>query len=174
MPRDDFAQPIRDAVARRASFVCSNPDCRALTIAAADADGSKVLYIGKVAHISAAAAGGPRYNATMTPEARVSISNAIFLCSNCADMVDKNGGSDFSIDLLNRWKAQHEEWVRGNLNRRVDSPLSEVAGSHEASGVGNVTALDIEGPAIIKPGTVSRASGLGNITATRIGQRSEE
>ncbi len=174
MPRDDFPQLIRDAVAKRASYVCSNPDCRALTIAPADADASKVLYIGKVAHIAAAAPGGPRYDASMTAEARMDISNAIFLCSSCAEMIDKNAGADFPAARLEEWKSQHEDWVRSNLNRRVDSPLSEVAGTHEATGVGNITALDIQGPAIIKPGTLSKATGQGNVTATRIGQRSKE
>ncbi|MDP2857398.1 MAG: hypothetical protein Q8P50_05395 [Bacillota bacterium] len=45
----------------------------------------------------------------------------------------------------------------------------EVAGEHIATGKGNVTGLDIQGPAIIKPGTRSVAEGEGNITATRIG-----
>jgi hypothetical protein len=174
LARDDFPQPIRDATARRASYVCSNPECRALTIAPADADASKVLYIGKVAHISAAASGGPRYDASITPEARMHISNAIFLCSSCADMIDKNAGTDFSVARLKQWKSQHEEWVRSNLNRRVDSPLSVVAGMHEATGVGNITALDIQGSAIIRPGTISKATGQGNVTATRIGRRSKE
>jgi len=47
--------------------------------------------------------------------------------------------------------------------------MVEVAGIHEASGIGIVTALDIKGPAKIKPGTVSKASGIGNITGTKIG-----
>jgi hypothetical protein len=89
-------------------------------------------------------------------------------------MIDKNGGADFLAIQLKQWKSQHEEWVRSNLNRRVDSPLSEVAGMHEAIGVGNITALDIQGPAIIKPGTISKATGQGNVTATRIGRPSKD
>jgi hypothetical protein len=89
-------------------------------------------------------------------------------------MIDKNAGTDFPVARLKQWKSQHEEWVRSNLNRRVDSPLSVVAGMHEATGVGNITALDIQGSAIIRPGTISKATGQGDVTATRIGHRSKE
>lgn len=93
-------------------------DCRALTIAPSEADESKFIYVGKAAHIFVAAAGGPRYNAQMTQEERKSASNGVFLCSNCADMIDKNNGLDFPVDRLRRWKDDHEKWVIANLNKR--------------------------------------------------------
>lgn len=49
------------------------------------------------------------------------------------------------------------------------SPIVEVAGEHVARGVGDIVALDIEGAAIIRPGTRSIAEGVGSVTATRIG-----
>ena len=96
MARDDFSEAVKTALGKRASYVCSNPDCRALTIAPADSDASKVLYIGKAAHICAASAGGPRYDPNMSSDQRKAIENAIFLCSSCAEMIDRNGGADFS------------------------------------------------------------------------------
>jgi hypothetical protein len=120
MPRrDDFDKATIDALAKRAAYICSNPDCRALTIAPSSIDEDKFIYIGKAAHITAASEGGPRYDPTLSPEARKSISNGIFLCSNCADMIDKNLGSDFSAQLLYKWKREHEIWVSENLNKRV-------------------------------------------------------
>ncbi len=116
--RDDFPKHVADALAKRAAFICSNPKCRALTIAPSEADESKVLYIGKAAHICAAAEGGPRYDAQMAPEERKSASNGVFLCSNCADMIDRNKGVDFPVELLRRWKDDHEKWVAANLNKR--------------------------------------------------------
>jgi hypothetical protein len=169
LKRDEFLEPIKLALAKRASFVCSNPDCRALTVAPADSDAKSVLYIGKAAHICAAATGGPRFDQNMTAVERSSIENAIFLCGSCADMIDRNGGQDFSVADLHHWKKQHEEWVRAHLNLRRDAALTQISGTHEAIGVGEVTALDIQGPAIIKPGTISRAAGTGNVTATRVG-----
>ena len=80
--------------------------------------------------------------------------------------------STFTAEQLRRFRAEHEAWVRGTLGKSPDAEtLTEVAGEHQASGVGHVVALDIEGSAIIKPGTKSSASGIGNITATRIGRK---
>jgi hypothetical protein len=172
--RDDFPKDVVTAVGRRASYVCSNPDCRAQTLAPADADAKDVLYVGKVAHIRAASPGGPRYNPSMTAEQRKDPANAIFLCSNCAAMIDLNGGADFPPEVLQAWKAQHETWARANLNRRSDSLPSVVAGTHEAHGRGEVTGLDIQGAAIIESGTVVRATGEGKVTGTRIGPPREE
>ena len=118
MARDDFASDVIDALKKRAAFICSNPDCRAQTIAPSGEDESKYLYIGKAAHITAAAESGPRYDPNMASEDRKSISNAIFLCSSCADLIDKNNGLDFPVDKLKAWKAEHEKWVSSNLNKR--------------------------------------------------------
>ncbi len=174
MARDDFSEAVKTTLGKRASYVCSNPDCRALAIAPADSDASKVLYIGKAAHIAAASEGGPRFDTSMSPEQRSAIENAIFLCSSCSDMIDRNGGADFPVALLRQWKEQHEKWVRANLNRRSDSLVSVVAGTHEAHGIGEVTALDIQGPTIIKAGTIARATGYGTVTGTRIGPPRKE
>lgn len=116
--RDDFSKPVVDALCRRSAFICSNPECRVHTLAPSDAEPEKYLYIGKAAHICAAATGGPRYRANMSPDERAGITNAIFLCSSCADMVDKNGGIDFPEGELRRWKSEHEQWVAENLNKR--------------------------------------------------------
>ncbi len=116
--RDDFSKVVADALGKRAAFICSNADCRVLTLAPSDENESKFLYIGNAAHICAAAKGGPRYIAEMTPEERKAATNGIFLCSNCAEMIDKNNGIDFPVELLRRWKEDHEKWVAVNLNKR--------------------------------------------------------
>jgi hypothetical protein len=138
------------------------------TLAAGDTDTKSSLSIGEVAHIRAAAPDGPRFDPNMTSDQRKDAANAIYLCANCATMIDKNGGADYPAEVLHEWKEEHEDWVRAHLSRQPDSPLSIVAGTHEAHGEGEVTALEIQGPAIIKPGTISRASGQGIVTGTRI------
>lgn len=117
--RDDFDKPVVDTLAKRAAFICSNPDCKTLTIAPSEEDNLKFIYIGKAAHITAASEGGPRYDKEMSSDNRKSINNGIFLCSNCADMIDKNKGIDFSVELLQKWKSDHEIWVRSNLNKKT-------------------------------------------------------
>jgi hypothetical protein len=114
----------------RAGFICSNPVCRANTVAAAESDDDSVVCLGKAAHIAAAAAGGPRFDAQMLPSERASILNAIYLCAACADLIDKNGGADYSSELLQEWKGQHETWVRSNLNKR-----SQGIGGEGGSGI---------------------------------------
>jgi len=116
--RDNFSKFVADALGKRAAFICSNPDCRVPTLAPSGEDEGKFLYVGIAAHICAAAIGGPRYDPEMTPEQRKAISNGIFLCSSCAEMIDKNDGADFPIGQLRQWKAEHEKWVTLNLNKR--------------------------------------------------------
>lgn len=116
--RDDFGKPVVDALAKRAAFICSNPDCRALTVAPAEEDEAKFLFIGTAAHICAAAERGPRYDPAMSAEDRKAAANGIFLCGNCAGMIDKNNGMDFPVPVLQAWKRDHEKWVADNLNKR--------------------------------------------------------
>ncbi len=164
---DDFSPvTIRD-LQKRAAFICSNPSCRSLTIAPSCENEEDYIYIGIASHITASALKGPRYDPDITSKQRRSIANGIFLCSSCAIMIDKNNGQDFSVALLREWKKTHEEWIRANLNKNLES-ITEVSGTHIARGVGKITSLDISKPARIKPGTISIAEGVGEITATKI------
>ena len=138
--RDDFSKTTVNVLQRRAAFLCSNPDCRCLTIAPDESGEEKWVYIGYAAHITAAAEGGPRFDPSLTHEQRSHITNAIFLCASCATLIDKNNGSDFPVELLKRWKTDHESWVRENLNRKPIT-ITEVAGTHEAYGIGDVAGL---------------------------------
>jgi hypothetical protein len=115
--RDDFDRSTIEVLAKRAAYICSNPDCKRLTVAPSPEDETKFIYIGKASHITAASLGGPRYDPSLDSEERRSINNGIFLCSNCADMIDKNSGSDFPVGRLRKWKAEHETWVSENLNK---------------------------------------------------------
>jgi len=63
--------------------------------------------IGKAAHIHAASPGGRRYLEAMTRDERVDISNAIWLCANHADLIDRDEKT-FSGDELRKMKREHE------------------------------------------------------------------
>jgi hypothetical protein len=119
--RDNFPPKIVEILKKRAAFVCSNPTCKKMTVAPSESEDEKVLYIGRAGHICAASEKGPRFDKTMTTEDRASINNAIFLCSNCADMIDDNGGTDYSVEKLKKWKFDHENWTRDNLNKSIVS-----------------------------------------------------
>jgi hypothetical protein len=165
--RDDFSKATVNDLQRRAAFLCSNPDCRCLTIAPDESSEEKWVYIGYVAHITAAAEGGPRFDTSLTHEQRSHITNAIFLCASCATLIDKNNGFDFPVELLKRWKTDHESWVRENLNRKPIT-ITEVAGTHEAYGIGDVAGLRINKPTKIQPGTITRGDGIGKVSGTSI------
>lgn len=167
--RDNFDPKTIEAVGKRASFVCSNPTCRSLTLCPSSADENKFIYVGKAAHITAAAEGGPRYDASLLSDERKSIGNAIFLCSTCADMIDKNNGIDFTVDQLKKWKQEHEEWAAQNLNKSINSLITTIDGEHIARGKGKVTGIKTTATTFFKPGTKSLAEGEGEITATHIG-----
>ena len=62
---------------------------------------------GKAAHIHAAAPGGRRYLASMTPDERKDISNGIWLCSHHADLIDDDEVT-YTADELRAMKREHE------------------------------------------------------------------
>lgn len=104
--RDEFDAKAKEILPRRVGFRCSNPQCRQLT-SGPQADPAKAINIGVDAHISAASPGGPRYHPEMSPEERKSIENGIWLCQNCAKLID-NDEKRYPADLLKDWKNQSE------------------------------------------------------------------
>ena len=105
--RDDFKASVKEALARRVAFRCSNPDCRRATVgpqAVAAGDAS----IGVAAHITAAAPGGPRYDVEMTATQRAGPGNGIWLCQNCSRRIDVDP-TGYTVELLQTWKNQSED-----------------------------------------------------------------
>lgn len=121
MQRDEFSESVKRTLAARAGHRCSNPECRAHT-AGPQVQEDKALNVGVAAHISAAALGGPRYNPKMSNEQRSDISNAIWLCQNCAKLVD-NDPDRFTPQLLIGWKlhAESEAFARVGKTQEIRS-----------------------------------------------------
>lgn len=111
-----------------------------MTIAPSVEDENKVQYIGKASHITAASEGGPRYDKNISDDERKAIANAIFLCSICADMIDKNNGIDYSVDILRKWKKDHENWVLDNLNKSVTGRQTVNINTSSKNQSGGITA----------------------------------
>lgn len=110
---DDFSQKTKEILARRVAYRCSNPACRKPTIGP-HYDPMKSTSIGVTAHITAAAPNGPRYNPDLSPGERQFIENGIWLCENCASLIDKNPDR-FPIELLETWKEEAENEAFNNL-----------------------------------------------------------
>jgi hypothetical protein len=68
----------------------------------------KSVNVGQAAHITAAAPGGKRYDASLTPKERRGASNGIWLCQLCAKLIDTDEAR-FTVDLLRKWKQDAEE-----------------------------------------------------------------
>ena len=108
--RDDFPERTKETVAKRVGMRCSNPSCRKLTSGPRE-DPNKAVSIGVAAHITAAAPRGPRYDVFISPAVRTSIKNAIWLCQNCAKLVDSDA-IHYSTEMLQGWKEDAEENTR--------------------------------------------------------------
>jgi hypothetical protein len=105
--RDEFSSKTKLAVALRANQHCSFRSCPQATSGPSDESPDAVTMIGKAAHIHAAAPGGRRYLESMTPEQRSDISNAIWLCANHADEIDRDEVT-YTADVLRAMKREHE------------------------------------------------------------------
>jgi hypothetical protein len=112
---DDFSDQVKRALAARVGNLCSNPDCRALTSGPQD-DPAKSLNLGVAAHITAASAAGPRYDPDLLPEERSAPGNGIWLCQNCAKLVD-NDPVRFISEVLIEWKKNAEMEARNRVGK---------------------------------------------------------
>lgn len=100
--RDDFLKQTITEIAKGVGYRCSNPDCVRPTVGA-NAEKTGAITIGVAAHICAASPGGPRYNAAQTRNERRSKQNGIWLCQNCARLIDTDH-QNFTVELLMTWK----------------------------------------------------------------------
>lgn len=119
MARDNFSKFTIERLRSRVAQRCSNPDCRRQT-AGPSTDPEGVNITGIAAHIHAASPGGPRYLASMSSVERGSIKNAIWLCSVCATLVDRDVEAYPAARLMD-WKEVAERQAAKELNTRPPS-----------------------------------------------------
>lgn len=105
--RDNFSAATIKILAARVAYICSNPNCNKPTVGAGQ-EKDKAVNIGVAAHITAAAPGGKRYNAALSPAERVDSSNGIWLCQNCSKLIDSDD-KVYTIALLQDWKHSAEQ-----------------------------------------------------------------
>lgn len=91
----------------RAAGICSNPACRDdLTRLLETGDG---FHVGEMAHVIAHSEQGPRGQAGGGSDA---YANLILLCPTCHRTVDKAPEGTFPVEMLLRWKSDHEREIR--------------------------------------------------------------
>jgi hypothetical protein len=129
--RDGFSEEVKRTLANRVSSECSNPDCHTST-SGPQLDSAKALNIGVAAHITSASPGGPRFDQSLTNEQRSHADNGIWLCQNCAKLVD-NDVARYSETLLRAWKTVSEDRARNTMGRTATAfPESDSQGKRRA------------------------------------------
>ena len=129
--RDEFLKSTKSAVAARASWLCSFTSCGRPTVGPSEESPYATTPVGKAAHISGAASGkgSRRYDPSMSREERRSIGNAIWLCSDHADLIDRDEVT-YTVELLRSMKREHEarcaEMVRSRTGTSVGAGLVSV------------------------------------------------
>ena len=123
--RDDFSKAAKDLLAKQAGHRCAHPNCGKPT-SGADESGTGAINIGVAAPITAASAGGPRYDPALTSEQRKDASNGIWLCQDHAHAIDADD-SGFSAEILRTWKRQAED-------RSFHALMAGMAGASQARG----------------------------------------
>lgn len=122
--RDDFSNAIKRNLAERVAWLCSNPDCRVVTVGP-HTDPTKRVNVGQACHIEAASEGGPRYNKEMQKARRCSFDNGIWLCSIHAREIDVDADR-FSVELLRKWKFTAEQYAQNKVGKARDEVLLDV------------------------------------------------
>lgn len=129
--RDDFSAAVKRVLANRVNWNCCNSNCGAPTQGPHTAK-YKFVNLGVAAHITAAASGGPRYNAALTNEQRADINNGIWLCTPCSVLIDKDEAA-YPVALLIRWKQQAETQAQVQIGKpllRAESQLQQLLESN--------------------------------------------
>jgi hypothetical protein len=104
-----FRPATVSALAQRVAFMCSNPDCRRLTVKAAT-EGNGAVRAGQGAHIHSAGEGGPRFKPGMSDSECREFENGVWLCNVCAWIVDKDEVR-YPPEILRKWKQEAESYV---------------------------------------------------------------
>lgn len=106
--RDEFSDRTKFKLAARAGFRCSRPDCHVFTHGPALGNDEGVVNLGVAAHITAAAANGPRYDPSLSSAQRKRQGNGIWLCLLHARQIDVDEQA-YPTPKLKQWKTQAEE-----------------------------------------------------------------
>ena len=118
----DFSPATKEALAKRAGYVCSFPGCGATTVGPSAESDASTNNTGMACHIAAASTGGSarRVLAGATPKQLSDISNGIWMCYRHGKLIDADENA-FSIAMLNTWRdlAVLKAKLRHELGREV-------------------------------------------------------
>ena len=128
--REDFSLKDIRTLWQRVGGKCSNPNCRKETVGP-NTDPGKGVLVGQAAHIVGACPNsGPRHDSTLPKGERKKIENGIWLCNNCARLIDVDE-KKYTVELLKKWKEEAEqeqyELVSGASNKKTQNDEEQQA-----------------------------------------------
>lgn len=127
-PAGRFSADTIDTLGKRAAFLCSNPDCGALTAGPTVHEAGSV-NLGEAAHIFGLTPRSARYITSLSATELGDITNGIWLCRNCHKSVD-NDELRFPVDLLFQWRRLHEAAVLDRLGKPGDRLREKIKTDH--------------------------------------------
>lgn len=119
--RQEFPSPISSALAQ---WTIAARSARRPLSGPSDKSTAAVSNRGTAAHICAAAGGGPRYDRTMTSEARRSMDNAIWVCADLGRVID-NDIVTYTAEILHQDKREHESGASDVMTGLPREPCDE-------------------------------------------------
>ncbi|KAE9630504.1 hypothetical protein [Parasedimentitalea maritima] len=114
MAPPDFSKSTIETLGKRASLLCSNPDCRRITAGATSTE--KATIIGEAAHIYGARPKAARFSPQMSDLERAQGTNGIWLCRACHKLIDDDE-IRYSPELLFKWREIHDEFTATQLEK---------------------------------------------------------
>lgn len=145
----------------RAAGRCAFTHCRQELVLEETAT-DKTKQIGKIAHIVAHSAGGPRHDPSYPADELDAYENWVLLCPTCHDTVDAHEGK-YSVQVLRDIKSIHEQWVRDTLSDampQVGFAELEVA----VKGIAQQSAADMTEFSVIPPDKKITKNQLSDVT----------
>lgn len=140
--RDNFTPKTKLQIAKRAGWLCSDPDCMRPTVGATS-DGGGEIMLGEASHICAAAPRGPRYDAGMSEAERRSAKNGIWMCKLHGTSVDSDDPK-FTVELLRDWKKRAEEHSHRGVLYNEAARSAKVSESELARRLHAAAAADLD------------------------------
>lgn len=117
-----YTQPTIKRLHTLSGNQCAQPECNRQLIARDD-----ITIVSKICHIEAASPQGPRWNPSMNDENRRHFNNLILLCDECHSIIDnKANESEYPVELLQKWKSDHEAKMQNAVFVRHPSLLGVV------------------------------------------------
>src|SRR5271154_6482154 len=100
-------------------------------------DGKHIVAL-QIAHICAVEPGGPRYDSEMSGPDRNDFPNLMFMCYFHHKTIDLNGGPQYPVELLRRWKSDREtprqaalRGLQSLTEEKLQSLISEAFTEHD-------------------------------------------